>query len=325
MSDLPTWLIDALRENEPPIASPADQRHPEVGSLVRVVPIPADAGSPRLALILDANPRTFSFSIALATNRVDDRTSSDLLVEARESHLPYDLAIETDVIGVCLESQVGPMLGEVPPQVLTAARSALTGEIAAEVRWRRGIPLHGVDDERWAWKEAEVDAMRLLAAHASELLLAPAVMDPALFDTSAAPNAARVVALLDAADRIVSGHASLPPWVLDALALTDEVTRERLRTAIGPDAWIAIERALFRVLESEGSTTVPMVDTPEMPGRAGRRHRDPLPLLVAERADAGFAATRVWTVREQWESEGALDIETAEGSHCLIREFVDAA
>ena len=105
----------------------------------------------------------------LAHTDYEIRTSLDALVAGEELGLPFDLAMETDLVGpVSLQRLAGTAIGRIPSGLLEDLRDAADlGEMPDELASRAGVVLRGPDDSRWAWKVAEGNALnRILAAHA---------------------------------------------------------------------------------------------------------------------------------------------------------------
>ena len=176
MSDarIPSWLTDALARPRPAsaVARPGD---PQAGDVCRLT-VPADGDAPsdgRLVLVLDVDADAGVASVMLTHADHDIRTSLDVLIAGEELGLPFDLAMQTDLVGpIGSQSLAGSAIGHVGEQLLDALRDAVDlGEMPDDLLDRVGMPLRGERDARWAWKAAEGEALdRMLAAHAPVLV-----------------------------------------------------------------------------------------------------------------------------------------------------------
>jgi CBS domain-containing protein len=325
--DRPTWLVEALDAFETSPLSVSEELRLQPGVLVLVEPMVGSAGSRRLALVLEVNPRTASAVVALVANHVDDRTDADFVVEPVESGLPFAVAIEADIVGACLETQLSQVVGVVPDVIVSAVRGASIGSSIADEDWRRGMTLQGPSDYRWAWKEDEIEVMRDLAARCTAVLLAPPPVDPGLFAFDAGTRSEVIETLVEMADRVRAGAARLPPWFIAELGLAEEQTLDDLRRTLGMDAWLAIEDVLLEALASNASVVPPEGRSTALPGRALRPQSDPLRRVVAEQARAKAAVLRVLTAKHLWTDHDetmpvAVDVDGSEFR--IVRELVAA-
>ncbi len=173
---IPVWLSEALPAARHPVlaARPGAARP---GDVCRVsVPAEGSAGAQgRLVLVLDVDVAADLASVMLTHTDLEIRTSHDVLVAGSETGLPFDLAMETDLVGpVALGSIVGAAVGRVAADLLDLLRDAVDlGDMPEALAGRCGMPLRGEDDARWAWKVAEGETLdRVLATHAPAIVVA---------------------------------------------------------------------------------------------------------------------------------------------------------
>ena len=116
----------------------------------------------RLVLVVASNPEEPASLVSLATNELEFATGADVRLEPAETGLGYPVLIETDLVAPVWDSQLGPLLGRIVPEL---------GEVVAAVPHieridddRRGLPLAGPWDARWRWKRSELSDLHELAS-----------------------------------------------------------------------------------------------------------------------------------------------------------------
>jgi hypothetical protein len=199
----------------------------------------------RLLLVLDVDTDAGLASVMLAHTDFEIRTSLDVILTGDELGIPFDLALQTDIVGpVGVASLTGTKVGHVGDELLDALRDAVdTGQIPDSLVGRTGVPLRGEDDARWQWKIQEgVLLDRILAAFApvtSEALTPVQVLAKAL-STVGCGGAERdpLVSVTQCLVDLTARRETLPTPVLTLLA------QPRVRAALGNDVMRAIGPSL---------------------------------------------------------------------------------
>ena len=109
---------------------------------------------PRFVLVV-ATTRFDCAVVLLCTNEIEYRTDADVWITPAESGLPFDLLVETDMVGSVHMGQLDVAQGFVSSEI----RSNLFPKLKPDKfeHTRLGFPIDPVHDSRIAWKYSEFE------------------------------------------------------------------------------------------------------------------------------------------------------------------------
>jgi hypothetical protein len=191
-SKLPAWLHEArarldLRNRIGPTED--WPRIPAVGE-VRIAS-PAEVGlvDPRLVVVISVDPDRGFADVALCSNEIDLASTADVVMARGDSGLPFDVAIETDVVDRLWLHQLRGVVTRLDPEMTGIVRRAVdTGPDAIPLELK-GPAIGTRAEGLLLFKSQEHRALRVLGGVAglpSHEISEPAVLiDPALFTARA--------------------------------------------------------------------------------------------------------------------------------------------
>ena len=217
---LPDWLVSELSHHQLPEQSGEEMwPQPAAGDLRFAAHMDHRGGQPRLVLVFGVDDGARAAHVALVTPDVEVATDSDALLDSHHTGLPYAVTVETDVIGSLWFAQLGAKVGAVAADSLVPIAAAIRGDSRVDFH-RGGLPLRGLIDGRWTWKEREIRNLAELCSDCVRRMvegpsLSQAIKD--LFPVCANPVACRV-ALQGA---LASVRESTPTFPLSDLRVLD--------------------------------------------------------------------------------------------------------
>jgi len=195
----------------------------------------------RIGLVLRIDSANDFAEVLLVHTAPELATDRDVVLPSDVTSAPYDAVAQTDLRGAVWILQLGRRIGHVPELALAVAKAAANSTNAGGLPLapagrmaepHTGIPLAGLLDRRWSFKESEGAALRALAADCTEALLDQGLdweVDPGLLQPG----------LLDLADDPELLLIELLHWAQTRrLSLTDEDLELLLAAgALELDAW----------------------------------------------------------------------------------------
>ena len=209
MADVPAVVTSALAQRE-------TARTPEPPGFV--LPTRVSEGDLRVIESLAHRPTDHRIGLVLRIDSAHDfaevllvhaapelATDRDVVLPSDVTSAPYDAVVQTDLRGTVWLLQLGRRVGHVAEPAFAAVR-ATAGSPEADglslapagrmAELHRGIPLAGLLDRRWSFKESEGSALRALAADCTEALLDqeldwevnPGLLQPELLDLADDPE-----------------------------------------------------------------------------------------------------------------------------------------
>lgn len=165
-----SWLSDILSKR-PWVEYPWSQPNPDdvmPGDIVIVGDM--DLSKPnRMVVALDSDSDRRCFLGALVTNELSLATADALILEPRETDLPYKIAVLGGLTGYLWFVQVDKRLGVITEEVLDAVVATYTGAENKFQKSRRGVPLQYPSwDLRWPALEQESQVLHELARNCTE-------------------------------------------------------------------------------------------------------------------------------------------------------------
>jgi hypothetical protein len=297
-------------------------RLPEVGELRIAEPTRPGEVAPRLVLVTATDPHLGVAEVALTSNEVEFATDVDITIAAGNSHLPFDLMVETDVVGRLWFNQLARLVASLDPEMTeTACRAVLDGPGAVPVGLR-GLPISGPNDRRLEFKREEGAALDALALDCSDAeargRLEPTLMlDPVLFlPREDEPEQIILERLLEIAEQLTeSPAAGVPVQALErqlaGMGFDSHTWTERQ----GHDAYQALmqlfERALCEAAAlAEGELTL----RPSRESWAEDADQE-LQSMMAPLFPSGARSVRLLTSNEAWVGgvPGGMAMARAEG------------
>lgn len=301
----PSWLGEANRRlREVGLGSTANRTDgpPRVGELRVAEPVEQGTAAAGIVCVVDVDPVLAAARAALVSNETDLATAADLIAPGASTGLPFDLMVETDVIGTLWWSQLVRRVGQLAPRLTARLRDAAAHGVEGVPEHLRGVPVVSAGDPRQDFKGEEsvrmaalsTDCETAVAGGASGL---PLMVDPALVAAQSTDDASRYAARLTAVVVAVA-DADRPVVPAGAAALLLEAWDRGLRPP--PDAWRGLQPLLERALVGQAPGAKTSVDF-----RPSRRHRlrsadRALADACAEQGRRGVSAVRLLTARDAW-------------------------
>jgi hypothetical protein len=216
---------------------------PEPGEfrVARFGPLP-----PRLVLVLSPLPQAEAVIAMLVSDEVENATHRDVRVDSDESGLAYPVLVQTDVVAPLWDGQLDAPLGRLRDDmhVLLQPRPELT-KVPGE---RTGPQLPGPWDERWGWKEDELDDLNRLSANCFQVLAEgdevdrsertePALLGAALVRSPAAwPHPVAAVSWVAVADLLGGDGAPMLGWRAEDVGIDSALRQLVSDESIGDDS-----------------------------------------------------------------------------------------
>jgi hypothetical protein len=310
-AQVPEWLHQALSSAPAaPVGFPEEGEWPIdalPGDIRAALPMDGGDVPARLVLILESFSDGDSWAnVCLIGDAPEASGNRDIRLDPEETSATFPLLVQTDVVGPLFMVQLGPRVGHVEAPLLASLRSAVYGEIPADLAGRYGMPIVGSRDARWQLKDAEVSAMHGLAHDCMQHLLnldrtegaVSVVLDPAFITADVQPSTRSMLRVVTIAAR--------KGFTLDVpLPSPNETARlEEWMGSLDSDEVRAMEalwQGFLRRPETHEAINEPnpeWADTWQTPGAQSLgRH-------LAGRAAGGTRAFRVLTQSELWPSPG---------------------
>jgi len=179
----------------------------------------------RIAVVLAVDYITSAAQITLVHPYIELATEHDVVFPVSDTNLPYDVAIETDIIGTVWCEQLGKLAGIIRPQFLDHAYElAVDGDESISTSIYRGHPLIGPLDARWGFKVDEGMELNAISADCTNAFINDLV-------------------------KLIIGSADVLAAVLEVgpdqermfYALLEILSQRNLRATIGIEVWVAID------------------------------------------------------------------------------------
>ena len=158
--ELPEWLL-AMRPSEAQVDSTETtarrDRDIQVGVVYEAAQ-PESAISDREVVLVTSVGESHA-EVCLLHYDTDMATDRDLVVDFEETGCLQPLVLQADVVGVVWFAQLGDRLGEVEAELLDLLPALSEGRYADRFGLNVGLPLEGVTDPRWLFKEQQIDAL----------------------------------------------------------------------------------------------------------------------------------------------------------------------
>ncbi len=173
---LPDWLLKSQRFSsaETPGIPVEPDRGIETG-LIYLVSGPTGLGgaSPcsEKVLVKAVHPEHNYVEVHLLHQDTAMATGSDLVLDASDTGMIQELVLQADVVGVAWMDQLRKRLGRARPEILELLPELVAGRYPEGYGPKVGLPLEGPSDPRWAFKEAQVDALHSISWDCTETLL----------------------------------------------------------------------------------------------------------------------------------------------------------
>ena len=175
----PGWLTAALEKHSAGasvgrVATSTSAPRPALGQLRVVRSMDLGSAGDRIGLIVGLDEAVGAVTVLLASPFVEQRTSSDYLVEPGESGFAAPLVVECDLRGAVWQAQLERCVGEVPRVLAADLDRVGAGESAAGLglqQSRFGLPARDGRDPKWGWKLSEREAIDALTAGCERRLL----------------------------------------------------------------------------------------------------------------------------------------------------------
>jgi len=181
----PDWLEIAqeqLAKRQRPKVQDSWPRLPEPGEIHIVEAMDGRSLEPRMACVLAVAPNTGSAEVALVSHEIDLATDRDLPLPAKDSGLPFDLLVETDVVARVWLIQLGRLVVRLRADRIDSVIRVVMG--GQEPATDTVLPIQGTADPRSVFKEEEGAALDALAQdcslHLEGARRVPIVVDPAV-------------------------------------------------------------------------------------------------------------------------------------------------
>jgi len=173
---LPDWLLKSQRFSsaETPGIPVEPDRGIETG-LIYLVSGPTGLGgaSPcsEKVLVKAVHPEHNYVEVHLLHQDTAMATGSDLVLDASDTGMIQELVLQADVVGVVWMDQLRKRLGRARLEILELLPELAAGRYPEGYGPKVGLPLEGPSDPRWAFKEAQVDALHSISWDCTETLL----------------------------------------------------------------------------------------------------------------------------------------------------------
>ncbi len=254
---------------------------PKVGDVRRLDPMDFDGPDSRLVYVAGVDELDMSASVLLLSPEVQMAASDDRLLGPSVTGFAFALLALCDVQAPVWFVQLGPVLASFDVATLSEAPA--------------GPELLGRDDDRWTWKESEVDALTALAAHCVRQVFdgpVPTLIDPGGLNIEALGcDDLREFAVHVAA--VAERHVVFPQWAL--LGASNTVDMWRAHCDVG-----TLE-VLFRALAVGEHVDRNRPEAPpgwEFPGR--RAEADSLARVLHQHIARGITCFRLVTSKGLW-------------------------
>jgi len=116
-------------------------------------------------------------SVALLSDEIDMAGGTDVILPPERTGVPYDLMVETDVVGPVRFAQLSQPVGFVDQATIDGIVETELSGVPAVPHARRGLPLRGPDDPRWDFKLSEAEELAFLSGPCVAELVAEADSD----------------------------------------------------------------------------------------------------------------------------------------------------
>ena len=175
MDGVPVAVREACAAQREPVVLPSGRNEPdsgvEIGDLRIIQPVIYRPTDGRIGLVTDCIPQQGIAVVALIHTAPELATDQDAVVSAALASTPYVVVVQTDLRATVWVVQLGRRVGHLGEATLAAIRDAVrpraSQPVLADIY--SGIRLRSVLDGRWAFKEAEGEALRRLAIPLDEL------------------------------------------------------------------------------------------------------------------------------------------------------------
>lgn len=286
----------------------------------------------RLVCVLSREDDTQTLSIQLITNVVEAATDLDLIVRSKDSGLPFDALLQSELYGPIFVEQLEDARGSIPDAMREAASVALATDGESLFRFETGLPLGNLDDPRRGFKESELQDLEALVAEcrrwlaggrSDSRLIDPELLLPPAAGTSQEDAVDQFLELLDVLDRLPESDLQFPSELLvlfDESGLMDELFRWR------SDFSMDVSRVMTRFRISEASGTLPDNDSSK-PAVLGSHRKTDAVLERYVRSLAGASPSLdIETTDRCWGSDKrVLVLRTKDDRYCRVRPQLEAA
>lgn len=116
-------------------------------------------------------------SVALLSDEIDMAGGTDVVLPPERTGVPYDLMVETDVVGPVRFEQLSQPVGLVNQATIDGIVETELSGVPAVPHARRGLPLRGPEDPRWDFKLSEAEELAYLSGRCVAELIAKADSD----------------------------------------------------------------------------------------------------------------------------------------------------
>lgn len=113
----------------------------------------------RVGVVLSVDAPGGYASVALVSEHTRMAGGTDVVLPPKRTGLPYEIMVETDVVGPVWFRQLGESLGAVDDQTLIGLNETQFTGVPAVQGAARGLPIAGPGDRRWGFKLAEAEAL----------------------------------------------------------------------------------------------------------------------------------------------------------------------
>ncbi|MGV0874956.1 hypothetical protein [Mycolicibacterium sp. XJ879] len=263
-----SWLSQ-LKATYPRVDADGGGGLPSVGSICRAEPMERSADNV-LVLVVDSDPRSYSFTVVLLTPDVELATDRDIYLSPDSTGLPYALAAQTDVFGYVWNVQlktIASLSGEMVRDLFPRNPPA----DAIPHQHRAGPPLDSSSDPRWANKVAELDRLKAVTGDCTRQLIdgkQDLIVDPVSFrmDPAGFSDFDLVDFVLHVVSKVESGEVSMPTWLMQGI-LSDRELEESYRRSGLLDLYNTVTQVLNQKLWSiDEEPDVPDVAAVDRPG-----------------------------------------------------------
>ncbi|UXA14087.1 hypothetical protein KXD97_10065 [Mycobacterium sp. SMC-8] len=226
-----SWL-SKLKAKYPRIDADADGGgQPSIGSICRAEPMDRSADNV-LVLVVDSDPRSYSFTVVLLTPDVELATDKDVYLSVEATGLPYALAAQTDVFGYVWNVQL-KTIGSLPGEMVRELFSRNPPMDTIPDEFKAGPPLDSPSDPRWANKIAELDRLNAVTGDCTRQLIEgeqDLIVDPVSFrlDPVGLSDFDLVDFVLDVVTMVERGEVSMPAWLMRGI-MSDRELEESYR------------------------------------------------------------------------------------------------
>lgn len=280
---------------------------PRAGDLRLAVPAEGRGGEQRLVCILDVDRAAATVRAALTSNEVELATGADVLATTAATGLPFDLVVESDVIGTLCWTQVARPVGRLDRSTMESVCTALSsGQLTGDLQVP-AVTVLSSDDARYAIKAEERERMRWLSA-IDRPRSVPLVVDPILLRRPVGDGGESFQARLAA---VAAEVATTADTLIPAAAVARLVDAWRRGAAVPVDVWRGLQPCLERTLvDAKPQLAAAVVFEP---GRqpAPRWSERALSEACARQVDRGTTLIRLLTTRTAWQSPGETPCQPA--------------